>query len=78
MKNQNPFEEALLAVEHYNEANKVTIKGKVSSKFDVSLAVKYPSITLKDIAYTSLGVHASNLHNKNRAFKFGVQVDCNV
>jgi hypothetical protein len=52
----------------------VTVKGKLSSRFDLSLAVKYPSFLLKDIATATLGLHGSNLHNDRRTFKVGLQV----
>jgi len=68
----------LVAVEHFIPDQKVTLKGKVSSKFDLSLAVKFPSFFFKDIATSTLGVHGSNLHTAKRQFKAGLNVEFNV
>jgi len=62
-------------VEHVSEDRKRTVKAKVSTKFDFSLSVKYPSIVMPDYATIILGIHGSNLHNEKRDFKVGLQVD---
>ena len=75
---QNPFDEALFVVQHDDKEKKRTSKVRLSSKFDVSLSIKYPSLLFKDIATTTFGVHGSNLHNDKRSFKTGGQIEFNV
>lgn len=75
---KNPFQEALLVLQHEDKENKRTSKVRLSSKFDLSLSLKFPSLLFKDIATTIIGVHGSNLHNDKRAFKAGGQLEFNV
>jgi hypothetical protein len=72
----NPFEEAVFVVQH--DQNSRTFKARISSKFDVSLAYKYPSYLFKNIATTTVGLHGSDLQNDKRTFRGGVQIEFNV
>ena len=67
-----------MVVKHQNAEKNHTAKVKVSSKFDVSVAYKYPSYFFKNISTGTVGVHGSNLLNDKRSFKFGVQAEFNV
>ena len=74
----SPLEEALFVVQHVNLVKNWITKARVSSKFDVSLSFKYPSILFQDIGTTTIGLHGSNLQSDNRNLKFGIQLECNV
>jgi hypothetical protein len=69
--------EALFVYEHEDKVNKWTGKLRLSSNFEATLAIKFPSLLFKDIATTTVGIHGSNLLEK-RIFKYGMQVEFNV
>lgn len=74
----NLFNEALVAVEHTIAAHNLTFKARVTSLFNASLLVKYPSKIFSDIATVSLGVHGNDLISEKRSYKYGAQIDFNV
>eukprot|EP00178_Gracilaria_changii_P010152 TRINITY_DN2958_c0_g1_i1.p1 TRINITY_DN2958_c0_g1~~TRINITY_DN2958_c0_g1_i1.p1 ORF type:complete len:154 (-),score=16.68 TRINITY_DN2958_c0_g1_i1:30-491(-) len=77
-KDQFAFDEALLVLEHNDLLKTRTTKARISSNFDVSLSYKYPDFIFRNIAFVTVGVHASNIHNEKRSFKGGLQIDFNV
>jgi hypothetical protein len=72
------FNEALLAVEHTFDAQKITLKTRVSSNANVSFLLKFPSILFKDNAKTSLGFHVNDILGAKRNYKYGGQIEFNV
>ena len=65
-------------MKHYNAETKHTAKVRLSSKFDVSVAYKYPGVIFKNIVTATVGAHGSNLLSDKRSFKFGAQAEFNV
>ena len=65
-------------IQHDDKEKKRTTKAKVSSKGDISLSVKFPSLLFKDIATTTFSVHGSNVQSNNRKFLAGGQIEFNV
>lgn len=72
------FKDIIAVVQHYNEEHKLTSKLRVNKNLDISAVFKFPSRVFKDIATASIGLHASNLINDKRAFKYGGQLEFNV
>jgi hypothetical protein len=64
--------------QHYLEEKKLTSKLRVSTKQEVSAVFKFPALLFKDIATTSVGVHAGNFTDKNISFKYGGQIEFNI
>ena len=55
-----------------------TVKASFSTDYSAALLVRIPTVVLKGLGKTSIGVQGKDLISDKRSFKYGLQVELNV